>query len=436
MPPLVWSPIKMATFRKRGNYWHVQIRKRGYPSQTKSFEKRSDGEKWAAIVEAKMSENTFVVQETTVPNLSEALTKYLKEVSVNKKSHRTELIYAKTLLEYFGARPLNEIKGPHVAEFKNHRLGQVSSSMVLKELAILSHLYNTAIQEWGLYFIVNPVTQIKKPKPGRARDRRVSKEELDYIISASKSTNLREIMNFAVETAARRGEIANLKWTDINFETRTAMLRETKNGEDRKIALSPRAIHILSKIPRSDVNVWYMHPDAITKAFGRALKRARKLYEQDCKMQNKPVDDHFLKNVHFHDLRHEATSQLFENGLTSEEARAITGHKTLQMLSRYTHLKAENIAMKLAETRPFAEEPKTIDETETVQAQNDNNKYTETCRKLRLINHVNKKENTNTVNEDYKKTKIIKDIEKDTEQETDKKDKKNKTNGIIRRFHI
>ncbi len=91
----------------------------------------------------------------------------------------------------------------------------------------------------------------------------------------------------------------------------------------------------------------FNHCDTSTKAFGRAVKRARSAYEEQCSKVGHVPDAGYLQDLRLHDMRHEATSSLFERGLTSMEVASITGHKTLSMLQRYTHLSAEHLQAKL-----------------------------------------------------------------------------------------
>ena len=126
-------------------------------------------------------------------------------------------------------------------------------------------------------------------------------------------------------------------------------LSETKNGENRNVPLSPEAVRILSDLPRRiDGRVWGVTPHAISVAWRRAVSRARKAYEKECEEKGEKPDLGYLVDLTFHDLRHEATSRFFEKGLNPMQVAAITGHKTLQMLKRYTHLKAEDLAELLA----------------------------------------------------------------------------------------
>lgn len=130
----------------------------------------------------------------------------------------------------------------------------------------------------------------------------------------------------------RRGEIAMMRWEHVDLKKRYVHLPKTKNGEARSVPLSPAALDILKGIPRQiKGDVFLLHPDTISKWFRAA------------------ADEADLKDLRFHDLRHEATSRLFENtDLDFMEVKGITGHKSLQMLSRYSHLRAHKLADRLA----------------------------------------------------------------------------------------
>ena len=90
-----------------------------------------------------------------------------------------------------------------------------------------------------------------------------------------------------------------------------------------------------------------MEEQSITRAFQRALSRSRSAYEKECEKNGVKPDPDIFIDLTFHDLRHEATSRFFEKGFNVMEVAAITGHKTLQMLKRYTHLKAEELAQRM-----------------------------------------------------------------------------------------
>ena len=124
----------------------------------------------------------------------------------------------------------------------------------------------------------------------------------------------------------RRGEIAAMRWDHMDRKARALLIPETKTWTPRRVPLSTAALGVLDQLPRRiDGRVWAMRPDSISQAFERVCKAAD------------------IEGLTFHDLRHEATSRLFEKGLNPMQVAAITGHKTLQMLKRYTHLRAEDL---------------------------------------------------------------------------------------------
>jgi len=194
------------------------------------------------------------------------------------------------------------------------------------------------------------------PRTPPARDRRLSGEEADQLLAAAREYEksrgntgpIHAILRFALETAMRRGEIVAMHWDHVNLKTRVLLVPDSKTGEPRKVPLSSGAVKALQAPPRRlDSQVWGISADAVTKAFDRICVRARRAYEETCTKTKDAPDSNFLMGIRFHDLRHEATSRLFERGFNVMEVAAITGHKTLQMLKRYTHLRAEDLARKL-----------------------------------------------------------------------------------------
>ena len=128
----------------------------------------------------------------------------------------------------------------------------------------------------------------------------------------------------------RRAELVSIEWRNIDLENRFLILPDTKNGESRAVPLSSKALSLIQGVARNPTGkVFVSKPNSVSQGFIRACKRAG------------------LEDLRFHDLRHEATSRFFELGLNTMEVSAITGHKTLSMLKRYTHLKAKDLALKL-----------------------------------------------------------------------------------------
>ncbi|WP_424446901.1 site-specific integrase [Paucimonas lemoignei] len=174
---------------------------------------------------------------------------------------------------------------------------------------------------------------MRKPKLPRGRDRRLLAGEEELLLGYCDKTGnvlLKAIVILAIETAMRRGELANLTWNDINLDTRMAYLHDTKNGESRIVPLSTRAASAIQYIPRTSSDFLVsLHRDNVSAAFAKACNACG------------------IKGLRLHDLRHEATSRLFEKGLNMMEVSTITGHKSLSMLRRYTHLRPADLLNRL-----------------------------------------------------------------------------------------
>jgi len=326
----------MASFRKRGPYqWQAQVRKMGHPLQTKTFETRAEAEQWARAIEVEMDRGAFVSRaEAESTTLKELLERYLAEVTPLKKGAEPETNRLRLMMRHpLARRFVASIRGVDIARWRDERLRKVTPATVKRDLVLLGHVFEVARKEWGIY-AHNPVRDIKLPAAGRPRDRRLQPGEEIRLFKACRAARNRwllPLVQLAIETAMRQGELLRLRWEHIDLHRRTAHLPDTKNGEARTVPLSTTAVAVLRDLPRS------LHGDvfpgvtteAVKRSYMRAIRRAG------------------IEGLRFHDLRHEATTRLFEKGLNIMEVASITGHKDLRMLRRYTHLKAEDLAQKL-----------------------------------------------------------------------------------------
>lgn len=334
----------MATIAQRPNgKWQARIRKKGYPEQSDSFWKRRDAEVWARSVESELDRGIFIqrshAERTT---LHEVIKRYGEEVIPTKKSRRAALSCLRGIDIDLGEYALAAITPQLLATYRDKRLEIVDPQTVRKDLGMINRVLKVAHMDWGI-ILPGGIPVVRMPKQPRGRDRRVSDEELKAIIDATESQELPAVVTLALETAMRRSELLGLDWKDIDINKRVATLHDTKNGEKRRVPLSTKAAETLQGLPRRiSGRVFGITEDACTRAFSRAAKRAREQYEV-----GGGSDDEFLIDIRLHDLRHEATSRLFERGFHMIEVAAITGHKSLDMLKRYTHLRAEDLAVKL-----------------------------------------------------------------------------------------
>ena len=334
--------------------YQAQVRRRGYPLQVKTFPSYREAEVWASTIESAIGRGVFVSSaEVEATTLAEALGRYAAEIVPRKRNtHREQLRIDMWTRHSLAHRSLASIRGKDVTDFIREReAGGAGGNTIRLDLALLSHLFNIARSAWGMESLVNPVSLVKgsRPKLPRGRDCRLLPGEEPRLFSACESYggSIAAIVTIAIETAMRRSEIASMRWEHLDWRLKVLRVPVTKTGVPRRVPLSSRALGVLDGLPRRIDGAVWGGPDSITQAFSRAVAAGRRDYETECAAAGEAPDPRMLMGLRFHDLRHEATSRLFELGLGAMEVAAITGHRTLQMLSRYTHLRAEDLVDRL-----------------------------------------------------------------------------------------
>jgi integrase len=267
-----------------------------------------------------------------------------------KRSAKSDEGRARRISQHLGSYRLVDITPAVLATYRNDRLKTLAPQTVVHDLNLINRALRIATSEWGVVLPAG-VPRVIKPKRPEGRDRRVADAEIEALIAGTESPELALIVGLAVETAMRRSEIVSLKKEHISLERRVAFLPTTKNDKPRRVPLSTRALSVIEQawpLTISDTGpLLTMRADSATKAFARAVRRERKRHIEGCKRRGTAPDPHFMVDLRFHDLRHEAISRAAEKGLNVIELAAVSGHKTLSMLGRYTHLRAEDLARKL-----------------------------------------------------------------------------------------
>jgi len=337
----------LASIRKsktaKGYRFYVQIRLEGHPQQSKTFSNLNEAKQWAAITENEIRKGFFVstyeAEKLTIANI---LDRYSEEVLPMQKSKRQSNSSAKIIKSHIGDYSLLKLSRSVCSAYRDKRLKTVSPSTVKKEIGLLSRVINVAIKDWGIFLPHgNPINLIRKPTENKSRNRRLENNELDLLLCNS-SDFMRNVITLLCETAIRRGELSKIKLSDINFTHQTLLLKDTKNGDDREIPLTKKSITSLTRLidlnpncKKEPIPIIAIKPDGITRMFHNLCLKLN------------------IDNLRLHDLRHEATSALFEHGLNIMEVSSITGHKDLKMLKRYTHLKARDLLQKIEPTSSY-----------------------------------------------------------------------------------
>lgn len=317
----------MASIRKYGTGWRVFVRRRGI-SKTATFQSKREAQDWARRMEGLILSKGKENQKRVFRDF---IHRYEDEVLDKKRNPDWERLFLRRLDKH----PIADsfLTADDIIAYRDSRLKQVQGTTVNREMSTMSAVCTYAVREWK-WLESNPFSSIRKPRPNRPRERRITQDEIDRLEAASGydgtlETVLQRTFHaflFALETAMRAGEIESLTWDNVDLEKRTAFLPMTKNGDSRKVPLSARAVELLGMLPRVGYSCFRV--TWIPQSFYKISKRAG------------------IKNLHFHDSRHEAITRLSRKLDVLTLARVV-GHKRIQQLMTYYNESAEDIALRL-----------------------------------------------------------------------------------------
>lgn len=331
----------MATLRRRGERWQVQVRRTGRPSLSRSFQLKSDALAWARQQELDADRQGLPTAHKSLRGMTvtDVVLRYRDEVVPQKRGADRETLMLNAFLRHPLAKAaLSDLTIGMVSAYCTERLKRVKAGTVNRELDILRHAFEVARRSWDVPLIHNAFGAVTRPKAAAPRERRLERGERERLHAAClqcRNPLIRYLVELAVETGMRRGEILRAGWSDVCFERHTLHIPITKNGHSRTIPLSGATMVLLrtlrEQLGSTSHNVLPITENMAKMAWKRLVKRAG------------------LVNLRFHDLRHEAISRFFEKGLNVPEVALISGHRDLRMLFRYTHVRPEEVAKKLAD---------------------------------------------------------------------------------------
>ena len=226
----------MASIRKRGNRWQVQVRRLGYPLQTSSFILQSDAEAWGRQREVDLDKGEVVQvrSELKLTTLSDLLTRYATERTSKKRGASSETARISAMKRHaIATTTLLRLTPTVIASYRDERLARVSTGSVRREMTILRHCLEVAIKEWGVPLAVNPFTKVNKPVDSKPRSRRLKDSELAAIsqqLSQCHNPLLRLAFLFALAAGMRRGEVLSLTWQNVDWTLNTAGTPPVFNG--------------------------------------------------------------------------------------------------------------------------------------------------------------------------------------------------------------
>ena len=338
----------MATFRRRttqgGVVWTAEIKRKGFPRESLTFARRTDAKTWANRRETEISETranpTSVARRFTVAMM---IARYKDEVLPGKSPSTipTREAQLSWWQQQIGHMTLADVTAGVISGcLELLRRARRSEATRVRYLAVLSHAFNHTIRDWE-WCVMNPCRHVSKPREPRGRVRFLSTEERDRLFRAvyqSRNRAVPVIIQLALYTGARRGEVLSIRWPDVDLVREQVTFQQTKNDDRRTVPLVEPALSALREHARTqrriDTDLVFPSPTGtkpliINKTWGRIVARAG------------------LENFRFHDLRHSCASYLAQNGATSAEISEILGHKSLQMVKRYAHLQPEHLRSSL-----------------------------------------------------------------------------------------
>lgn len=312
------------------------VRRTGARSLSKTFKTKTEAERWARQTEAAI-ESGAVVKSATGATVGDAITAYIKlrdsgQRPINPQSN--EVYMLRWLERDLGDDIVAGIKPQRLATYCTRRgksgAGPYTIGMEISKLGTVLKYSAMALGETFPDIVAQSrplLDHLGLIGPGTPRDRRPTPDELAAVRTAAPDL-LRDIIDFAIATCMRRGEIVRMTWADVDADARMLTIRERKDPRrksDERIPLLGDALAIIQRQAQADERVWPITPEWVSDNFLLACRVAR-------------VDD-----LVFHDLRHEGISRLFEAGFRIEQVALVSGHKSWAMLKRYTQLKPESL---------------------------------------------------------------------------------------------
>lgn len=319
----------MATIYQRGDGWRVSIRMKGV-SISRTLDTEEAAKAWAAREEDRIKAGGVAtdVAAAAAPvcvTMADLFDRYAAEVSEHRKGRLVDLIRFRALKRYpLFHRPIAEITGELAEQWRDERLKHVCGSTVCRELAMISGVFTHAKKRWRIRLGTNPYTDFKWPQANKPRTRRVTDAECEAIAAALGWDGISTPVTskhytawchaFAIQTMMRSGEILGLRWKHVH--ARHCHLDKTKNGDERDVPLSARALALLAVLPPGipDERIVKVSESSRIHQFTAAVRLAK------------------LTDCHFHDSRAEGISRSVPKIKNVMDLAKITGHRTIKVL--------------------------------------------------------------------------------------------------------
>jgi integrase len=337
----------MASILKIGDTWRAQIRRKGHKSMSETFPTKAQAVAWSRGVEAEMDARRFKdVRGLANLTLKVLIGRYREEIGAEHPFGKNKTAVLNMWEREHGDKTVDEITDDYLTKFvRDRRKGGAGGVTISIDLTYLGGVFKTAKELWKLPVSLEPIeaaranmAHLKISTRSEERRRRPTDKEIsdlcDYLDKHS-TLPMRDLIHFAIESAMRIEEITMLRWVDLNEADRTIMIRDRKHprqkkGNDQEVPLLGKTFGIVQRQPRPgtltpECRIFPVKAETVSTIFPRAKKALG------------------IEDLHFHDLRHEGVSRLFEQGYQIQEVALVSGHRDWKMLARYTQIKAKDL---------------------------------------------------------------------------------------------
>lgn len=325
--------IRARPLKSGGTRYQAEIRLKGHPTVTKTFDRKTDAKNWIQKAEADIRCGRHqLYSQGRHRTFKEAVGRYFKEQTVSQAKHG----HLEWWLKHLGPLYLQDIRPSIITEKKQLLLTEINSKGKIRTnstcnrfLATLSHLLSICTKQWE-WISENPVKKISREKEPRERTRFLSPEERKRFLETCQLSDNPLLYTFVVlllSTGCRYSEIRRLKWTDVDLFKGRITLNQTKNGDIRSVPIRGLGLELLRNLASECNSIGYVFPSSnqsnpvdFRRSIRTAIKRAH------------------LKNFRPHDCRHSYASELLAQGLSLGEIGHLLGHRNVSTTKRYAHL--------------------------------------------------------------------------------------------------
>lgn len=347
----------MATVQKRGGKWRVQIRRNGH-AVSKTFHRKSDADEWAREAETSVDKDISPSTRriSRKDNFASLIDLHIDDLhAVGKPLRRSKRATLQRLRLELGDTTLANLTRERLLMYGRQRAKEGAGPATLAiDISFIGTVLTHAAAVHGMQVNTEAVSlarvalrRLGLVGASAERDRRPTEAELQKLFAYFDGNErltmpMTRLVKFAIASAMRIEEIFRIEWDTLDARTRTILIPDRKDprkkdGNNQRVPLLAATGYDAWALLEEQREL-RLNPPA---CFPYNAKSAGTAFQRACK-ELKIID------LHFHDLRHEATSRLFEAGLSIEQVPLVTGHKDWKMLKRYTQLRPEGLYARLS----------------------------------------------------------------------------------------